>query len=347
MLKNVLFELKKMFRLKFIIIAFTTSILVWFIMKNIKILYFILKKYFLKEFKVIKQLSIYIYKVISKEFIKFKKSLIKVNKPAWLFFGFILIMFIIMINFQVQSNLKNVKMKLLVQTLQIENNNKNNLIAITHKILEDQHNIYGIGGTSKEILKKAITNYNDFDKINKMPTTFDQLSIENNIKYHGLKNYYLSDDDMIFPISIEYSFVATSAAEFGARWIDLDLPEGLKFHDGFDIYNPYDDNVVSPKDGYITKIGHDIHGGNFIEITALNDFNQKHTIRHLDKIFVEENQKIKRGQRIGLAGNTGDWCFGKHVHWEIKQKQNDRWYFINPVSNSTNQKYVTKSRKIN
>jgi murein DD-endopeptidase MepM/ murein hydrolase activator NlpD len=361
MLKETIFKVRKFLGIKLVTILFSLSMIKWLIVKKVKVLYLVIKPIVIKNLKIIINQSKVIIKeiffklnaflktiikVVNQEIIRFKSGMFKLNKPAWLLSGLIFFMFIVAVNFQVQSNKKTAKMMVLVQALKLENQGKNNLIAITHKILEDQHNIYGVGGTSREILKKAITNYTDFNKINKMPTTSNQLDIETNIKYHGLKNYSLAYDDMIFPIDTEYSYIPSSAAEFGNRWLELDVPEGLKFHNGIDINNPYNDDVIAPKDGIVTNLGFDIHGGNFVEITPFNNPDQRLIVYHLGKIFAKEGQKVKIGERIGLAGNTGNWTSGKHVHFEIKEKINNLWYYVNPISISTNQKYIVKMKRM-
>lgn len=47
---------------------------------------------------------------------------------------------------------------------------------------------------------------------------------------------------------------------------------------------------------------------------------------HLDKVYVGLNERVKKGQVIGLMGNTGN-SYGAHLHFEVYDKNNKR---LNP-----------------
>ena len=44
---------------------------------------------------------------------------------------------------------------------------------------------------------------------------------------------------------------------------------------------------------------------------------------HLSKVFVKPGEKVKKGDKIGLSGNTGTNTTGAHLHYEVRNKQ--RW----------------------
>ena len=39
---------------------------------------------------------------------------------------------------------------------------------------------------------------------------------------------------------------------------------------------------------------------------------------HHDKIYVEEGQKVEKGQQIGLSGTTGN-STGNHLHFQVEE----------------------------
>ena len=41
---------------------------------------------------------------------------------------------------------------------------------------------------------------------------------------------------------------------------------------------------------------------------------------HLDKVLVQPGQEIKKGDKIGLSGNTGN-SSGPHLHYEVRNNE--------------------------
>jgi murein DD-endopeptidase MepM/ murein hydrolase activator NlpD len=54
--------------------------------------------------------------------------------------------------------------------------------------------------------------------------------------------------------------------------------------------------------------------GLMIEVSHENGFTTRYA--HLSKILVTRGQKVKRGEIIGLVGNTGH-STGSHLHYEV------------------------------
>lgn len=74
--------------------------------------------------------------------------------------------------------------------------------------------------------------------------------------------------------------------------------------------------------------------GNYIDITSNVGSQQLiHRYAHLSSVRVQKNQQVRRGEQIGVEGDTGR-SFGNHLHFEIRQS-NQLWGFggtIDPVS---------------
>ena len=88
-----------------------------------------------------------------------------------------------------------------------------------------------------------------------------------------------------------------------------------KFHSGMDFACPPGNPVYATGDGTVIKAEHDFFGyGNNIIIS--HGFGYKTRYAHLKSIEVEVGEKVVRGQRIALTGNTGR-STGPHLHYEI------------------------------
>ena len=85
-------------------------------------------------------------------------------------------------------------------------------------------------------------------------------------------------------------------------------------HRGMDIAAPLGTSVLSPANGTVRQVGTNGSYGNFIIIDHNNGISTKYG--HLHEVYVKRNHKIKRGQKIGIVGNTGR-STGPHLHYEL------------------------------
>lgn len=93
----------------------------------------------------------------------------------------------------------------------------------------------------------------------------------------------------------------------------------MKMHEGMDFTAKKGTPVYSTGDGVVTKISKSIRGyGNLIVID--HGFGYTTRYAHLSSFLIKKGQKIKRGQAIGLVGNTGT-STGPHLHYEVRKKK--------------------------
>lgn len=86
-------------------------------------------------------------------------------------------------------------------------------------------------------------------------------------------------------------------------------------HSGIDVsMGRSGDMIVSTANGVIVDVGYDPMYGNYILIKHGFDFYTRYA--HLQSILVKRGQKVLRGERIGILGNTG-LSTGPHIHYEI------------------------------
>jgi len=86
-------------------------------------------------------------------------------------------------------------------------------------------------------------------------------------------------------------------------------------HTGVDFDGDYTDPIYASEDGIVEKAGWNNSGyGLMILIDHQNGYKTRYG--HGSKIFVQEGDKVKRGQVIAMVGTTGR-STGTHLHYEV------------------------------
>jgi murein DD-endopeptidase MepM/ murein hydrolase activator NlpD len=108
---------------------------------------------------------------------------------------------------------------------------------------------------------------------------------------------------------------------------------GMRFHPiykryiphlGLDIQASYGAPIAATADGVVSYAGWESGYGNLVTIDHGNGYETRYG--HNSTILVHVGQKVKKGQRISLAGATGE-ATGPHCHYEVRDHNNP----INPV----------------
>ena len=97
-------------------------------------------------------------------------------------------------------------------------------------------------------------------------------------------------------------------------------PFKLPGHEGLDLYAPHGANIYACADGEVYQAEHPKNHPYGMQIRIKHEFEGKtyHTVyAHLSKALVKVGDKVKAGQRIGQADNTGN-SFGSHLHLTLK-----------------------------
>ena len=88
-----------------------------------------------------------------------------------------------------------------------------------------------------------------------------------------------------------------------------------EFHKGLDIANHKKTPVIATADGTVI---YSKEKGLLGKLTVINHGHGMVTrYAHLDKLLKKHGEKVKRGDVIGLLGNTGR-STGPHLHYEVK-----------------------------
>ncbi len=89
------------------------------------------------------------------------------------------------------------------------------------------------------------------------------------------------------------------------------------YNDGININSKRGVNVKSSDDGKVIYSGNEIPGyGNLILIK--HEKNWITAYAHLDKVYIEKGKKVKKGEKIGSVGNTGN-VRSPQLHFEIRK----------------------------
>ncbi len=114
----------------------------------------------------------------------------------------------------------------------------------------------------------------------------------------------------LVPINAEHI-----GSPFGSR---VDPIAGVgAMHEGIDFVADTGTRIVASAGGVVSVAEHHSSYGNMIEIDHGNDFSSRYA--HLSKLDVKPGQLVKRGQLIGLSGNTGR-STGPHLHFEVRYR---------------------------
>jgi len=89
----------------------------------------------------------------------------------------------------------------------------------------------------------------------------------------------------------------------------------LAMHDGLDIGASPNAPVQAPAAGRVVALGFDPRMGNMVAID--HGFGIETQYGHMAKILVKSGQNVKRGDVVGLVGNTGI-STGPHLHYLLK-----------------------------
>ena len=83
--------------------------------------------------------------------------------------------------------------------------------------------------------------------------------------------------------------------------------------------------VLAVGDGEVVVAKYSGAAGNFVAIRHGRQFTTRYM--HMRKLLVKPGQKVKRGDKVGLSGNTGR-STGPHLHFEVWNGQQA----VNPLT---------------
>lgn len=86
-------------------------------------------------------------------------------------------------------------------------------------------------------------------------------------------------------------------------------------HEGLDIAANIGTPVIATADGIVSRVSYTPGYGKMVVVD--HGYGYRTIFGHNSKILVNSGQRVKRGERIALVGNTGQ-STGPHVHYELR-----------------------------
>lgn len=209
-----------------------------------------------------------------------------------------------------QGEIDNLKKQM---ALGYEFQNQARLLAGLDPISRDVWNV-GIGGPEPSLFKE---NYFGKDMLlRNLSLDLDQMVRQSELELKSYKEIItmLEKDKKIRDRtpSIRPLKGGFLSSRFGRR---MDPFTGrLARHLGVDFCARTGTPVMSTADGIVTMAKKNGSFGLVIEVNHGNGFKTRYA--HLSKILVRRGQRVRRGEIIGLVGNTGR-STGTHLHYEV------------------------------
>lgn len=100
----------------------------------------------------------------------------------------------------------------------------------------------------------------------------------------------------------------------GFGWRKNPFTQRREFHVGIDIIGPKGTRIIAPASGLVITRGYDRWLGNYLVLQHTEEL--KTIYGHLNRTVVEEGEKVKRGDVIGLMGNSG-LSTSNHLHYAV------------------------------
>jgi murein DD-endopeptidase MepM/ murein hydrolase activator NlpD len=180
-----------------------------------------------------------------------------------------------------------------------------------------------------QTLNLAEKNYDIPSSFNQIQTTLDEMMAELPFLKNGMLDliYLQSNLPDGIPLIGEYKI----SSGFGERPDPFTLRPS--FHPGIDIASDIGTPVLAAADGKVLKTSRNKNDSNYGIYVEIAHPNQVTTLYgHLSEILVQENQSIRKGDIIGLVGETGRTT-GPHLHFEVQVSGTaiDPMSFMSPI----------------
>lgn len=197
---------------------------------------------------------------------------------------------------------------------QLSNQGEKLRVAVNLSPLSNDEKSIGTGGSrfDNELELLLADDYDLNKSLNLMDDIIRKFEFEKN-QYDEINSQLKSNKDLfesmpaILPTNGNYSVDG-----FGMRVHPI--LKVYKMHDGLDILTDVGSPVFAPGKGKVDFVGR--KGGYGLAIEIDHGFGFKTIYAHLSKSLVKEGQKINRGDKIGLSGNSG-LSSGPHLHYEV------------------------------
>ncbi len=196
---------------------------------------------------------------------------------------------------------------------------------------EDNTPFLGIGGSDPSLMDAEYSLEKAHQKLIRLAhQSLDNLDIEISVQTQEKTELYefLENQKSMFACTPSiWPAKGWISSNFGYR--KSPFTNEREFHNGLDISAKTGTPVIAPADGVVSFTGQNYGYGNLI--TLNHGYGYKTKYAHLSKMLVKKGQAVKRGDTIGLVGNTGR-STGPHLHYEVHREgvpDNPTRYILN------------------
>ncbi|XBC42082.1 MAG: peptidoglycan DD-metalloendopeptidase family protein [Buchnera aphidicola (Meitanaphis elongallis)] len=133
--------------------------------------------------------------------------------------------------------------------------------------------------------------------------------LANNGKFYDITGHNLAETFLKFPSLKKYRI----SSSFNPHRLNP-ITKKISSHQGVDLAMPIGTPILSIGSGEIIKTKYSSIAGKYVTIKHNVQYITKYM--HLKKILVKVGDKVKKGEKIGISGNTGRTT-GPHLHYEI------------------------------
>ncbi len=146
--------------------------------------------------------------------------------------------------------------------------------------------------------------------------------------------------------------VPSIVSDYNSRFSTFGSIRSRGRHTGLDFKAPIGQPVIAASDGRVIRALYLSCGGNTVYITHGRDQKDNYIgtgYTHLDKIFVQKGQLIKRGERIGTVGITGSCASGNvpHLHFLVFKAKKKYHLGCAYISKNPNKDLPCKGKRMN
>lgn len=128
-------------------------------------------------------------------------------------------------------------------------------------------------------------------------------------RFYDREGSGLSKGFLRFPMTKQYRI----SSHFNPHRVNP-VTRRVAAHNGVDFSMPVGTPVLAVGDGEVLIAKYSGAAGNYVAIRHGRQYTTRYM--HLKKLLVKPGQKVKRGERIALSGNTGR-STGPHLHYEM------------------------------
>jgi murein DD-endopeptidase MepM/ murein hydrolase activator NlpD len=181
---------------------------------------------------------------------------------------------------------------------------------------EGDEQFKGVGGSDPALVdpKKSLAKV-DRELVREMHRSLDNLNSDINSSKEdkaGLQKFLENQKMLLASTPSIWPTKGWLSSRFGYR--SSPFTEKKEFHKGLDISTRKGSPIVTSADGTVSFSGWDRGYGRVVVIR--HGYGLKTKYAHLKKSLVKKGQYVKRGETIGLVGNSGRTT-GSHLHYEV------------------------------